>query len=60
MITGKHMLSLWKTLYESGVVNDDDHKSDTRSVLQLYNDRDSNKDSSKYLQIKKKKFCSII
>lgn len=53
LATGKHMLSIWKTLNESGAVidltNDFDRKSETRSVLQLYNDRDSTKDSSKYL-----------
>lgn len=50
LVTGKHMLALWKNLYESGIVGDNekdfDKRSETRSVLQLYNDMDSVKDSS--------------
>lgn len=54
------MLTLWKSLNESGAVsdipNDFDRKSETRSVLQLYNDRDSTKDSSEYTYFNSKAY----
>lgn len=52
LITAKHMLELWKTLYEgqtSSDVPECDRKSDSRSVFQLYTSEMSDKDSSKLL-----------
>lgn len=43
--TAKHMLSLWKLLYEEQTQMQTDH-SDTRSVFQLYTSEMSDKDSS--------------
>ncbi|XP_068086274.1 tetratricopeptide repeat protein 7B isoform X4 [Anabrus simplex] len=50
LLTAKHMLALWKTLYEDQTnveLNDQSEKrSDTRSVFQLYTSEMSDKDSS--------------
>lgn len=49
LATAKHMLMLWKTLYEGQTMSDVpecDRKSDTRSVFQLYTSEMSDKDSS--------------
>ncbi|GLH01190.1 Tetratricopeptide repeat protein 7B [Gryllus bimaculatus] len=50
LLTAKHMLALWKTLYEdqtNGELGDHSEKrSDTRSVFQLYTSEMSDKDSS--------------
>lgn len=49
LATAKHMLELWKHLYEGQTISDVpecDRKSDTRSVFQLYTTEMSDKDSS--------------
>lgn len=52
LFTAKHMLALWKTLYEDQtnieVPDQSEKRSDTRSVFQLYTSEMSDKDSSKY------------
>ncbi|XP_075226691.1 tetratricopeptide repeat domain 7 [Lycorma delicatula] len=45
LLTAKHMLTLWKVLYEEQTQSQLDH-SDTRSVFQLYTSEMSDKDSS--------------
>nr|CAD7587033.1 unnamed protein product [Timema genevievae] len=50
LLTAKHMLALWKSLYENQTISDlqdqSDKRSDTRSVFQLYTSEMSDKDSS--------------
>ncbi|XP_021924008.1 tetratricopeptide repeat protein 7B isoform X2 [Zootermopsis nevadensis] len=50
LFTAKHMLSLWKTLYEDQtnieLPDQSEKRSDTRSVFQLYTSEMSDKDSS--------------
>ncbi|GLV31859.1 Tetratricopeptide repeat domain 7 [Carabus blaptoides fortunei] len=49
LATAKHMLVLWKNLYEGQTMSDVpecDRKSDTRSVFQFYTSEMSDKDSS--------------
>lgn len=51
LMTIKHMLFRWKTLYENQVTNDtseqhSDKRSETRSVFQLYTSEMSDKDSN--------------
>ncbi|XP_063224947.1 tetratricopeptide repeat protein 7B [Bacillus rossius redtenbacheri] len=50
LLTAKHMLALWKQLYESQVMAEmashSEKQSDTRSVFQLYTSEMSDKDSS--------------
>jgi hypothetical protein len=53
LLTAKHMLSLWRALYEDQTNGDlpdqSEKRSDTRSVFQLYTSEMSDKDSSKYV-----------
>lgn len=55
LFTAKHMLSLWKTLYEDQtnieLPDQSEKRSDTRSVFQLYTSEMSDKDSSKYCHL---------
>lgn len=50
LLTAKHMLALWKTLYEDQtngeIIDHSEKRSDTRSVFQLYTSEMSDKDSS--------------
>ncbi|GFG28700.1 hypothetical protein Cfor_05984 [Coptotermes formosanus] len=50
LLTAKHMLSLWRALYEdqtnSELPDQSEKRSDTRSVFQLYTSEMSDKDSS--------------
>jgi hypothetical protein len=53
LLTAKHMLSLWRALYEDQTITElpdqSEKRSDTRSVFQLYTSEMSDKDSSKYV-----------
>jgi hypothetical protein len=52
LFTARHMMALWKTLYEDQtnieLPDQSEKRSDTRSVFQIYTSEMSDKDSSKY------------
>lgn len=64
LLTAKHMLSLWRALYEdqtnSELPDQSEKRSDTRSVFQLYTSEMSDKDSSKFVcKLYRMKNCNL-